>query len=178
MIRHWSDKRGSNTRPWILDFFHGPISKGKRICWKNTHLPYNLYFQTWRKKGLLILHFLCWREFSGSSVSRCMRGLEDGTEDDGTEGGRSLTGALGQIWVNPAFTELTAYYSLAQYRDSDLIQCGWGPDRAYSDRQDEQIWNTRQNGNLDWINIKWIQCLFYFSCAVWKIMTLLNYLWS
>ena len=94
-------------------------------------------------------------------------GIGGWVEDDGTEGGRSLTGALGQIWVNPAFTELTAYYSLAQYRDSDLIQCGWEPDRAYSDRQDEQIWNNRQNGNLDWINIKWIQCLFYFSFAVW-----------
>ena len=57
MIRHWSDKRGSNTRPWILDFFHGPIWKEKRICWKNTHLPYNLYFQSWRKKGFLFSIF-------------------------------------------------------------------------------------------------------------------------
>ena len=68
IIRRWSDKRASNTRPWILDFFHGPISKGKRICWKNTHLPYKLYPQSWRKEfyfSLLILFFILldWREF-------------------------------------------------------------------------------------------------------------------
>ena len=77
----------------------------------------------WKSSFLSILYERVSLAYQLAGAS-CMWGFEDGTEDDGAEGGRSLMGALGQIWVNPAFTEITAYYSLAQYRDSDLIQCG------------------------------------------------------
>ena len=99
---------------WIS--FMVQYQKEKEYVEKNTHLPYNLYPQSWRKGfifSLLILFFILLdrREFQWLISQQVQGGLRMGW--------RMMVpreGGAGQIWVNPAFTELTAYYSLTQYR--------------------------------------------------------------